>query len=312
MPSTLLRPGRKVARFDEERQRVAQQLDEARYGRGHLFLPVGQVAPNPRNPRKSFDQNAINALAQSIREWDQLQPIIVRRVGEPASPEDVAYEIVAGERRWRAVKAANRERIWAVEKAVSDSDAFKIALIENLQRVDLSHQEKVAALDQLAEFVEAVGLRPTARELKVSASWLCEQIKLREDPVIFPALEAGHVNFAQAAELRRAPARTRRTLLDRALRDRPAALTIRQWVQDVRRQDQGARATVDATLATASGGVRPADAGVDRIARLREELRGLVGPFSEREQESMRELAVLCQALLASTGEPARTATLLN
>jgi ParB-like chromosome segregation protein Spo0J len=242
VPRVLLRPDKKVTPTDAQQQRVVRQLDEARFGRGHLLLPVDDVLPSGQNPRTAFDQQALNDLAESIKRWDQLQPIIVRRVGDQ-------YRIVAGERRWRATRLAGRDRIWAVERNVTDADAFKLALIENLHRVDLSRSERVAALDQLSEYVDEAGLRATARELHVTHGWLCSQLKLRKDPVIFPALEAGQLSFAQAAELRLAPAHARRSLLDRTLRDRPTSLAVRGWVNEVKQNERGVRAKVDATLA---------------------------------------------------------------
>jgi ParB family transcriptional regulator, chromosome partitioning protein len=112
MPSLLVRPESKVTQSDQQHERVVRQLDEARFGRGHLLIPVDQVFPSGRNPRTAFDQHALNELAESIKRWDQLQPIIVRRATG-------GYEIVAGERRWRATKLAGKERVWAVERNVS-------------------------------------------------------------------------------------------------------------------------------------------------------------------------------------------------
>jgi ParB-like nuclease domain/Pyruvate phosphate dikinase, AMP/ATP-binding domain len=118
-----------------EQQRVREQLDEARYG-PPLLIPVDQIDPNPRNPRRVFDEQALNELAESIKQWKQLQPIVVRRVGE-------RFELIRGERRWRAHQRAGLEKIWAVEREASDTDAYALALVENIQRVDLSHTEKV-------------------------------------------------------------------------------------------------------------------------------------------------------------------------
>jgi cellulose biosynthesis protein BcsQ len=133
----------RVAAHEGEERRVREQLDEARYG-PPLLIPVDQIDPNPRNPRRLFDEEALNELAESIKQWKQLQPIVVRRVGE-------RFELICGERRWRAHRRAGIDAIWAVERDASDADAYALALVENIQRVDLSHAEKVAALDQLGE-----------------------------------------------------------------------------------------------------------------------------------------------------------------
>ena len=95
--SSLARANLRTPMQAQERERVQRQMDEAQFGRGHLFLKVDDVRPNPRNPRKNFDQSALNALADSIKQDGQLQPVVVRRSGDE-------YELIAGERRWRACK----------------------------------------------------------------------------------------------------------------------------------------------------------------------------------------------------------------
>jgi hypothetical protein len=291
MPKMLLRPSSKVGRSDEQRERVVRQLDEARFGRGNLLLPVDEVIPSENNPRTAFDQHALNELAESIKRWDQLQPIIVRRM-------ESGYQIVAGERRWRATKLAGKERIWAVERNVSDADAFKLALIENLHRVDLSHSERVAALDQLDEYVGETGLRATARELHVTHGWLCSQLKLRKDPVIFPALEAGHLSFAQASELRLAPAHARRNLLDRALRDRPSAMVMRSWVNEVKHRQRAAHAVIGRQLAVGVGAsTQPLD--FEHFLRCLQAVDSLTG---EEQRRVVRAIAGECERLLGDPG----------
>jgi ParB family chromosome partitioning protein len=94
-------------------------------------IPLERVQPNPSQPRMTFHQETINELAASIREHGVLQPILVRPAGEN-------YEIIAGERRWRASKVAGKETIPAIVERFDDATALEIALIENLQREDLS------------------------------------------------------------------------------------------------------------------------------------------------------------------------------
>jgi ParB family transcriptional regulator, chromosome partitioning protein len=276
----------RIAAYETEPVRVRQQLDEARYG-PPLRIPVEAIEPNPRNPRRVFSEEALNELAESIKRWKQLQPIVVRTVGE-------RYQLIFGERRWRAHQRAGLETIWAVEREASDTEAYALALIENMQRVDLSHAEKVAALDQLGELSEEGGLRETARQLHMSPGWLSVQLSMRKDPVVYPALEAGRVSFGQAAALLRAPAHTRRSLLDRALRKSTPIVEIQGWVRDVRRQEQVARADIGASLAQArleesatadaTHGDNEAPPDVDVLQVLRsalEQLRGIAAPQGE-------------------------------
>jgi ParB/RepB/Spo0J family partition protein len=95
----------------------------------------------------------------------QPQPIVVRRTGE-------GYEIVCGERQWRAHQRAGLPKDLGCRAHRQRRRDLKLALIENLHRVDLSHAEKIAALDQLAELAAVTGLRKTASEIKVSPGWL--------------------------------------------------------------------------------------------------------------------------------------------
>ena len=107
-------------------------------------IPLSQLRPNPYQPRKQFDENAIEELAGSIKEHGVIQAIIVRSVLK-------GYEIIAGERRWRASQKAGLATIPAVVRTFSDRQVMEIALIENLQREDLNAMEIAAAYQQLMD-----------------------------------------------------------------------------------------------------------------------------------------------------------------
>lgn len=107
-----------------------------------LEIEIKRVEANPRQPRKEFHPEKLAELAASIREHGVVQPIVVRPAGE-------GYEIVAGERRWRAAKLAGLERVPALVRDFKDSEAMEIALIENLQREDLNPLEEAEAYQLL-------------------------------------------------------------------------------------------------------------------------------------------------------------------
>lgn len=107
-------------------------------------IKVEEIKANKNQPRKKFDEEKIQELANSIKEHGVLQPIIVRRKAG-------GYELVAGERRWRAAKKAGIEKIQAIVKDLSDADVMEIALIENLQREDLNPLEEAEAYKKLIE-----------------------------------------------------------------------------------------------------------------------------------------------------------------
>lgn len=110
-----------------------------------LFLKISRISPEKNQPRKKFDEEALEALAESIREHGVIQPIAVRET------DGGYYKIIAGERRWRAAKAAGLTEIPAVVMTADDRAAAELALIENLQREDLGPLEEAEALRALSD-----------------------------------------------------------------------------------------------------------------------------------------------------------------
>lgn len=112
-----------------------------------LLLPLQSVSPNPNQPRRSFDTGRLDELTASVREQGILQPILVR----PASGTPGKYEIVAGERRFRAAELAGLKHIPAIVKPLEDSTTLEVALIENIQRQDLNPLEEAASYRELLD-----------------------------------------------------------------------------------------------------------------------------------------------------------------
>ncbi|HEX2314590.1 MAG TPA: ParB/RepB/Spo0J family partition protein [Thermomonospora sp.] len=108
-------------------------------------LPLAAITPNPRQPRQHFDEEALEELAESIRIVGLLQPVVVRRTG----PEK--YELIMGERRWRASQRAGLDAIPAIVRDTGDDDLLRDALMENLHRQQLNPLEEAAAYQQLLE-----------------------------------------------------------------------------------------------------------------------------------------------------------------
>lgn len=108
-------------------------------------LRVGAITPNPRQPRQTFDEDALDELAASIREVGLLQPVVVRRAGPGR------YELIMGERRWRATQRAGLREIPAIIRDTEDDELLREALIENLHREQLNPLEEAAAYQQLLE-----------------------------------------------------------------------------------------------------------------------------------------------------------------
>jgi ParB family chromosome partitioning protein len=112
-------------------------------------LPVAAIRPNPRQPRQVFDEEALAELVHSVREIGVLQPVVVRPATEPGA--EAPYELVMGERRWRAVQEAGLDTIPAIIRDTSDDNLLRDALLENLHRADLNPLEEAAAYQQLLD-----------------------------------------------------------------------------------------------------------------------------------------------------------------
>ncbi|HEY6425534.1 MAG TPA: ParB/RepB/Spo0J family partition protein [Pseudonocardiaceae bacterium] len=125
--------------------------DRSDTSNGHLAgavyreLPTGDIVPNPRQPRQAFDEEALAELEHSIREFGLMQPIVVRPL------DDGRYELVMGERRWRATQQAGLDRIPAIVRSTADDAMLRDALLENIHRVQLNPLEEAAAYQQLLE-----------------------------------------------------------------------------------------------------------------------------------------------------------------
>ncbi len=114
---------------------------------GARQVPIEKIRPNPNQPRRDFSEKDLQDLAASIREKGVIQPLILRP--HPHDPGD--YEIVAGERRWRAAQIATLHELPAVIRELSDSEVLELAIIENIQRADLNAAEEAAGYRQLMD-----------------------------------------------------------------------------------------------------------------------------------------------------------------
>ncbi len=138
---------------------------QSREGPGGRMLPVDSIRPNPAQPRRHFDADALKTLSDSIQTHGLIQPVVVRYI-EGSSPAEPRWELVAGERRWRAAKLAGMSAIPAIVREMDDKASAEVALIENLQREDLNVVERATALRELcsrfglthAQVSERVGL----------------------------------------------------------------------------------------------------------------------------------------------------------
>jgi len=159
-----------------------------------LELPIDAITPNPKQPRKDFDDKALRDLAESLKQSGLLQPVVVRRVGE-------AYQLVVGERRWRAAKMAGIERIPAVVREASDAQSLELALVENLLREDLNPMEEAEAYQRLlAEF--AWTQEDLAQRVARDRSSIANCLRLLKLPDVIQAdLRSGRLTMGHARAL---------------------------------------------------------------------------------------------------------------
>ena len=178
-------------------------------------LPVADLAPGPFQPRETFDDEAMAALIDSVRERGVIQPLIVR--ADPDAPG--RYQIVAGERRWRAAQAARLHEVPAVVQELSDDAALEIALIENIQRQDLTPLEEAEGYRRLTEDFRRTQ-EELSRALGKSRSHIANALRLLNlpDPVKV-LLNAGGLSAGHARALLNAadPAAIAREVVRRGL-----------------------------------------------------------------------------------------------
>ncbi len=157
------------------------------------LLPIEQIEPNPDQPRRVFNEEALHELAESIREKGIIQPLIVRP--SPRSPEK--YEIVAGERRWRAAQVAQLHKVPVIKRELDDTEVLEVAIIENIQRADLNPLEEALGYRQLMDRFGHTQDK-IASALSKSRSYIANLLRLLQlptevqDMVSDGRLSAGH------------------------------------------------------------------------------------------------------------------------
>ncbi|MBK5221408.1 MAG: ParB/RepB/Spo0J family partition protein [Acidimicrobiia bacterium] len=197
-------------------------------------IPLSQIEPNKFQPRGAFDEEALVSLTASIRELGVLQPVLVRQIG------DDSYELIAGERRWRAAKRAGLPSIPALVKEVDDASSLEQALVENLHRSDLNAIEEAAAYQQLIDEFDLTQDQ-VARRVGKSRPAVANSLRLFQlPPSIQKLIIDGRLTAGHARALLGTPDRS----LQEALAKRAAdgGMTVRELEEVVRDGDTEAPA----------------------------------------------------------------------
>ena len=165
--------------FDEAQQTDLApgivSLIESRATRAQIReVPVGKILPNPAQPRLSYDEESLTELADSIREHGVLQPILVR-------PSGAQFELIAGERRWRASRMAERETIPAIVVDFDESTALEVSIIENLQREDVSPLEEATMFRKMTDAF-GYSVRQLAQKVGKDKGYVENRLRLSNAP----------------------------------------------------------------------------------------------------------------------------------
>lgn len=193
--------------------------------RGVLNVAIEDVFPNKSQPRKEFDPTSLDELAASIKEHGLIQPILVRKRSQ-------GYEIIAGERRWRAAQRAGLKTIDLIVKDLSDPDSFVVALIENIQRDDLNPIELAKAYRQLID-ERKMTQDEVADLVGKDRSTVANSLRLMKLPVevqrqvVAGALSMGHARALLALESEDAMVKMSREILKRGLSVRQVEKLVR-------------------------------------------------------------------------------------
>jgi ParB family transcriptional regulator, chromosome partitioning protein len=174
-------------------------------------VPLEEIRPNRYQPRQSMDDTALHELAESIREHGVLQPVVVRRAG-------AAYELIAGERRFRAAQLAGLSRVPACVRDYSDQQALEIALVENLQREDIGPLEAARAYVRLRDEFGLTQEQIASRVGKSRSAVTNAMRLLQLPPRVQRSLESGEISEGHARALMQVEPARREAVLERVVR----------------------------------------------------------------------------------------------
>ena len=215
---------------------------------GLTEIPIEQIGPGPFQPRKQIDESQLNELAQSIKAQGVIQPIVVRERAIADSHTGVRFEIIAGERRWRATQIAGLENILAVIRTIADSEAVAVALIENIQLENLNPLEEANAFQRLIieyemshqEVANSVG---RARASITNALRLLDLPSSVQELVNKKMLTMGHARALLSIEDRGMQLEVANLIVEKGLSVREAEGLVRKIVEKKKPNQQ--KTTVD-------------------------------------------------------------------
>jgi len=281
-----------------EAARPSAASAEASAGRGGVReIEIARIRPNPNQPRVQFDEEALDELADSIRERGVLQPILLR-------PEGEDYLIIAGERRWRAAQRARLHAIPAIVRDIDESTTAELALIENIQRLDLNPLEEAEGYRQLIQR-HGHTQDDVSRIVHKSRSHVANLLRLLDLPeFVRQSLLKGDISMGHARAVATAedPDELTRVIIAKGL-------SVRQAEDWTRRERNRPGPGADIGRASARNAAKAVDADLDSLKRQLGDILGLKVQVSHKGQggavtlhySSLDQLDMICQRL---SGEP--------
>ncbi len=271
--------------FRDAGSRIFQQETDAQDGIIRLLaartptavrdIPIEKIQPNPSQPRMTWHEETLKELAASITEHGVLQPILVRPAAGGPSVGEISYEIIAGERRWRASKIAKRETIPAIVERFDDATALEIALIENLQREDLSPLDEAFIYSKMTSEL-GYSIRGLAGKLGKDKGYVENRLRLASAPDDVREMVAQRYDtITHAYELMKLEdKRKRRALVKRVLSGEMTLLKLHERVERI--MNPGARPPREETGEDETPALRD-DAMILATRKLNEALMELAG-----------------------------------
>jgi ParB family chromosome partitioning protein len=227
---------------------------------GLAEIPTAEIRPNPQQPREHFDEEALAALADSIREVGILQPVLVR------AGEDGGYELIAGERRWRAARRVGLQTIPAMVRVADDAAMLQHAIVENIQREELNPLEEAAAYQQLIEDFSLTHDDVATRVGKSRATITNTLRLLQLPPSIQRCLKDGTIRMGHARALLGTPDRGfQEELSKRVIAE---DLSVRQVEDAIRNRQEPAPPPSEVAAAAAEPGGRLRPPGLLELEEL--------------------------------------------
>lgn len=235
---------------------ISNRDEDQSHSGGSLYVNVDEIRPSPYQPRKTFDEQKLEELAASIQANGLIQPLVVR-------PIEDGYELITGERRWRACTKAGIKRVPTIVRELEDNTAMALAMIENLQREDLNPIEKATGMERLRS---QAGLEQEeiAKELGISRTQVTNTLRLLrlpaeiQDMLAENKLSSGHARTLLALKDPAAMTEAADRILKNGLNVRQTEKMIKQWGKEQKKSparptDKGLKETVKTRLIQSLG-----------------------------------------------------------